>query len=93
MELVVARLARLALRAEAAQGKPSTAMMNLYAEVRQLEDRLGLGGLAAMLLLRLQIAPGEVQERRPDTAERRRRVKAVDTQQAAVDPNEAARRV
>lgn len=46
-----------------------------------------------MLLLRLQIAPGEVQERRPDTAERRRRVKAVDTQQAAVDPNEAARRV
>ena len=60
-------------------GHTTVAIAHLHAEVRQLEDRLGLSPLA-LLRLRWEIAADEVDEaREASTASSpRRRLKAVD---------------
>lgn len=55
----------------------SGAASSLLAEVRQLEDRLGLSPIS-MLRLRWEIAPDEVAEAREDKTPRIRLVEAID---------------
>jgi hypothetical protein len=69
----VARYVRLLVQSE----KPK-ATMSLCAEVRQLEDRLGLSPMA-MLRLRWEIVPDEVAEARRAPSPSARRLRAVDS--------------
>jgi hypothetical protein len=71
-EDVVARYVR-ALTAAEQRGAPTP----ILAEVRQLEDRLGLSPMA-MLRLRWEIAPDEVAELREDRTPTVHRLRAVD---------------
>lgn len=72
----VARYLRVLQAAEEGldAGKPSAAIL---AEVRQMEDRLGLTPVA-MLRLRWEIGTDELAERRPVDRPRRRKLVAVD---------------
>jgi hypothetical protein len=79
-ELVVARYVRNCISIE--NGGVSVATAHLSAEVRQQEDRLGLSPMA-LLRLRWEVMPDQVEEQR-DTRERGvRRLRAVDPSVAA----------
>ena len=79
-ELVVARYVRNCISIE--NGGVSVATAHLNAEVRQQEDRLGLSPMA-LLRLRWEVMPDQVEEQR-DTRERGvRRLRAVDPSVAA----------
>jgi hypothetical protein len=73
--LLVARYVRDALIVEN-DSHTTVAIAHLHAEVRQLEDRLGLSPLA-MLRLRWEIVADEVEEKRKP-ASRGRKLRAVD---------------
>ena len=81
LELIVARYVRDVLLVESGQSS-TAASSNLRAEVRQLEDRLGLNPIA-MLRLDWEIASDELSDKREETLKPARRVRAVDSGEAA----------
>jgi hypothetical protein len=79
-ELVVARYVRNCLTIE--QGGVSVATAHLNAEVRQQEDRLGLSPMA-LLRLRWEVLPDQIEEQREAHDRGTRRLRAVDPSEAA----------
>lgn len=78
---VIARYVRCMALVEADEHM-TVALAHIHSEMRQLEDRLGLSPLA-LLRLRWEITPDQVEEQRQVRESRSRRLTAVDPKLAA----------